>query len=403
MTRGKYLCTMSETTGAGTRRTGLILLLGALAALGPFAIDTYLPAFPAIASDLRVDAGRVGLSLSAYFLGICLGQLAYGPILDRFGRRVPLLFGLGLFALASTLCAWAPDIESLISLRFLQALGGCAGMVAGRTLVRDLFPKDAANVFGSLMLVMGIAPIVAPSLGELLTAWVGWRGIFVFLALTSLSVLLLVAFFLPATRAPDRAHSLHPTRIARGYLTIAREPDFRTYGAAGALAQAGMFAYLAASPGLYMQALGWSRTRYAWVFALNAAGLIGASQVNRLWLRRASSETIVSVTLRAQTAIALLLVLAGMLAPSLLPVVVWGFLFCQGFFMPNLSALAMRPFHRNAGSASALMGSIQMALGALLSALVSLLPVGAPTTMGIGCLIAAAGGWLLVGLAGPRA
>lgn len=393
---------MPATPSTGSRRTGLILLLGTLAALGPFAIDTYLPAFPAIAADLHVDTGKVGLSLSAYFLGICLGQLGYGPILDRYGRRIPLLFGLGLFALASLLCATAPRIEALIALRFLQALGGCAGMVAGRTLVRDLFPRDAANVFGTLMLVMGIAPIVAPSLGELMTGTVGWRAIFLFLAGVSLCVLVLVAVFLPPTHAPDPSHSLRPSRIAGGYLAVLKERDFLTYGVAGALIQAGMFAYLAASPGLYMQALGWSRTHYAWIFALNAIGLIAASQCNGVWLRKATSESIVSTMLQVQSVIALAVLLAGALLPSLLPFTVWGFLFCQGFFMPNLSALAMRPFHRNAGSASALMGSIQMALGALLSALVSFLPAQAPTTMGIGCCVTALGGGFLVHMASSR-
>jgi len=367
--------------------------LGALAALGPFSIDTYLPAFPAIARDLGVSVGRIDFSLATYFLGICLGQLAYGPLMDRYGRRTPLLWGLGLYALASVLCAVAPHDIALSALRFLQALGGCAGMVAGRALVRDLFPAEAAQVFSSLMLVMGVAPVVAPSIGGWIAAVLGWRAIFLFLALVASALAAVLASGLPDTHERHLEQSFHPRDIAKGWLAVLREREFLLWGVGGSLASGGLFAYLAGSPAAYMQGLDLSSGTYSWVFAVNAGGLIGASQFNRWLLRRYPSGQIVRAVLVGQFLSASILVAcAGLGYPLAAFPLVWIFLFGHGLTYPNVSALAMAPFGRTAGSASALMGSLQMASGAVLAALVGILPVSPILAMAVGMLVAAAGG-----------
>jgi MFS transporter, DHA1 family, multidrug resistance protein len=376
---------------------GMVLLLGSLAALGPFAIDTYLPAFPRIAQEFHCDAGRVGLSLAAYFLGICLGQLVYGPVLDRFGRRVPLLFGLGLFVVTSALCMLAPNVESLIALRFLQALGGCAGMVAGRALVMDLFPEEAAKIFSSLMLVMGVAPVIAPSLGGILVESFGWRSIFAFLAAVAGVVTAWIAWKLPETHRPDPSSSLRPMPVARGYLALFAHPEFLAYGVGGSLVSAGLFAYITGSPAVYMQVLGFSSRQFAWIFALNAVALIGASQVNRWWLGRSGERQILDRMLSVQAVLGILLLVAAWwrFTPGIV-VLVWLFMACQGLLMPNIGALAMRPFGRTAGSASALLGSLQMAAGALLAAIVSTLPSGSALPMASGMVLSAVGGYALL-------
>jgi MFS transporter, DHA1 family, multidrug resistance protein len=384
-------------------RRGIIVLLGALAAIGPFSIDTYLPAFPTIASEFGVAVSRVGLSMATFFLGICLGQLAYGPLMDRFGRKTPLLWGLALYAAASLACAFAPGILSLSALRFLQALGGCAGMVAGRALVRDLFPTETAEVFSSLMLVMGIAPVVAPTVGGWLVGILGWRAIFVFLALVGSILLVVLGRGLPDTHLRHREQSFHPAALAKGWLAVLGHHDFLLWGIGGSVASGGLFAYLAASPAAYMDGLGLSRTVYAWVFAVNASGLIGASQVNRQLLRRFPGERIVRVALIGQLLSAAILV--GCAASGLRLVAypsVWIFLFGHGLAFPNVSALALRPFGRTTGSASALMGSLQMASGAALAGLVGLLPVPPILAMGIGMLAAAAGGLAVLGAVDRR-
>jgi MFS transporter, DHA1 family, multidrug resistance protein len=387
---------MSETTlplERTTSRRGIIVLLGALAALGPFSIDTYLPAFPAIATDLGVSVGRIDFSLATFFLGICIGQLAYGPLMDRYGRRTPLLWGLGLYAIASLLCAAAPTDTTLAALRFLQALGGCAGMVAGRALVRDLFPKEAAQVFGSLMLVMGIAPVVAPSIGGWIAAVMGWRAIFVFLAFVAVALFAMIARGLPDTHVRHVEQSFHPRDLAKGWLAVLRERDFLLWGVGGSIASGGLFAYLTGSPATYMEGLGLSSATYSWVFAVNAAGLIGASQLSQVLLRRFPSERIVRSVLVGQflSGIALVACAALGIRFAVFPLV-WLFIFGHGMAFPNVSALAMAPFGRTAGSASALMGSIQMASGAVLAGLVGLLPVPPILAMAVGMLVAVAGG-----------
>ncbi|WP_207426137.1 multidrug effflux MFS transporter [Pedobacter sp. SYSU D00535] len=355
----------------------LILILGALSAIGPFSIDMYLPGFPAIAEDLDTSVAQVSLSLTSFFIGISAGQLLYGPLLDRFGRKKPLYFGLAAYVLTSIGCALVESVEGLIALRFLQAAGGCAGMVASRAMVRDLFPvSESAKVFSTLMLVIGVSPIIAPTLGGYVTATFGWHSVFVILFIMGLAVLAGVFFVLPETQKPDTSLSLKPRPILRNFLAVLKEPQFLVYTLSGSVAAAGLYAYISGSPYVFMEIFQVTEQEYGWIFAAIAVGIIGSSQLNTVALKHLSSRTIILRALICQVSTGLLLVSGAMFGfTGLYSTIALIFLFlcCQGFTFPNTSALAMAPFSKNAGSASALMGSVQMAVGAFTSFCVSIL------------------------------
>ena len=362
-----------------------ILILGLLSAIGPFSIDMYLPGFPAIAKNLQTDVSYVAYTLSAFFVGISIGQLLYGPLLDKYGRKKPLYFGLLLYIVASAGCIFSYSIESLIALRFLQALGGCVGMVASRAIVRDLFDvEENAKIFSLLMLVIGISPIIAPTLGGYVTTALGWRYIFLILTLIGIIILVLVKFLLPESKEPDAAYSLKPRFILRKFAGVFKETQFVTYAITGALTASGLYAYIAGSPHVFMEIFGASEKTYGWIFAIVAGGLILATQLNTQLLKISKSEKIIPRAIVFQTITGLLL-LTGFINNW------WGlessvvlcciFLACQGFTFPNASALALAPFEKNAGSASALLGCLQMAVGTLSSAMVSLFHNNSATPM----------------------
>ena len=350
----------------------VILILGLLSAIGPFSIDMYLPGFPDIARSLSTTIAKVTLSLSSFFIGISAGQFIYGPLLDRFGRKNPLYIGLSIYVVASACCIFVRDVESLIVLRFFQAIGGCAGMVASRALVRDLFDvSENAKVFSLLMLVIGVSPIIAPTLGGTISSTLGWR--YIFAVLTTITALILVAvhFALPEGRPPNKELSLKPAPIIAGFWAVAREPRFYTYALTGAIASAGLYAYIAGSPYVFMELFHVTERQYGWIFAIIAMGLIGSSQLNSVLLRTYKSEQIIRVALFLQVATGLALLignLLGILELFSTIFLIFLFLCCQGCVFPNSSALSLAPFAHNAGTASALMGGIQMCIGALTSA-----------------------------------
>ena len=366
-------------------RSLLIFILGLLSAIGPFSIDMYLPGFPTIAAGLHTTVDKVSYSLSSFFIGICVGQLLCGPLLDRFGRKKPLLIGLVLYILASVACSLSKSVESLISFRFIQALGGCVGMVAPNAIVRDVFPvNENAKVFSLLILILGVSPILAPTVGSYVVANLGWQVVFIILAIVSIIIFLMVIKWLPESKAADPSFSLKPTSILQGYRKVLKERQFTTYALSGAIASAGLFAYLAGSPFVFMQLYNVSEQQYGLIFAFIAAGLIGCSQLNNRILRKFDSTQILKVVLLSQSLIGILLI-AGIAFDliSLYGIIILMLLFlsCQGFTFPNAAALAMAPFTKGAGSASALMGALQMVFGALASALVGLLFNGSAVPM----------------------
>lgn len=345
----------------------LILLLGAVVALGPFSLDMYLPAVPSMQRDLGATEAQAQSTLSAYFIGLALGQLFYGPLSDRIGRRKPLLIGLALYALASLGCMLARNIDVLIALRLLQALGGCVGVVISRAVIRDLFPpQDMARVMSAMLLVMSVAPIVAPISGSMLFAAFGWHSIFAVLVIYGLVCWVAIHYGL----AESLKQPLPPTtivRIGHDYLRMMSHRRFMGYALAGGAAQAGMYAYLGSSSFVFIDVFALTPGQFSLLFAINACGLIGGSQINSLLLRRHHSEKVLGHALNAF----LVSGVAMLVCASMHWFGVWGvavpMFFCLaslGFNFPNATSAAMAPFGDRAGLASALLGTLQFAIGA---------------------------------------
>jgi DHA1 family bicyclomycin/chloramphenicol resistance-like MFS transporter len=375
-----------------TRQTyiSLILILGTLTALVPFTVDMYLPGFPEIAKDLHTTTAQVALSLSSFFIGISAGQLLYGPLLDRFGRKIPLYCGMILFVLSSLCCIWVTDINELIILRLVQAIGGCAAAVTSMTLVRDLFPvKESAKVFSLLMLMVGLSPMLAPTIGSYVTAAFGWHAVFITLAGMGAFVILTVTLFVPKAYVPDKTLSLKPNAILKNFLSVLREPAFYTYAFTGAIAFGGLFAYVGSSPLIFREIFHVNTEVYGWIFAFLSIAFIGANQVNMLLLNYYSSEQIVRIALIGACAVLVVflsLTLSGIL--GLYGTIAFLFLYLSflGLINPNTAALSLAPFSKNAGSASALLGAAQMGMGALATFAVSLFPY--PSTVPMITIIA---------------
>lgn len=349
----------------------LILVLGSLTALGPFSIDMYLPGFSAIAKDLGTTVNNVSLSLSSYFIGISAGQLLYGPLLDRFGRKKPLYIGLLVYILASLCCVFVTDIDSFIVLRFIQAVGSCAASVAAMTMVRDLFPvKETPKVFAKLMLVLGLSPMLAPTIGGYVTADFGWHAVFIILTFMGVAILTAVKFALPSNYKPDTTISLKPKPIISNFLMVLKEPQFYTYAFTGAVAFAGLFTYVAGSPMIFMDIYKVDEKTYGWIFALLSVSFIGSSQLNSMLLRKYTSEQLIRAALISQSIISVVFLVGVMNdAFNLYGIIAMFFLFlsCLGLASPNTAGLSLAPFVKNAGSASALMGAVQMILGSVAS------------------------------------
>jgi DHA1 family bicyclomycin/chloramphenicol resistance-like MFS transporter len=371
-------------------RRRFIVMLGLISALGPLSIDLYLPSLPAIGAALDADMGAVQMTVSAYFIGLALGQLVYGPITDRFGRRPPLIFGLMLYSLSSLGCVLASSIEMLVVMRLLQALGGCAGAVVCRALVRDHFSgNEMARVLSALVLVMGVAPILAPTLGGNMQQWFGWHSNFMLMLGFGLAGLAIAVF---GVRESGRALAapLSGRGIARDYRRILSHRRFMGYALAGSCVQAGMFAYITASPFVFIDHFGLAPDTFGMLFGANAAGLILASQLNQRALRHLRAEKLLRAALGAYLVAALVMMVCaisgwGGIWGIALPLLVC--LTSLGFTFPNSQAAAMEPFATHAGMASAMLGTLQFLLAGLASVVVARLHSGGVVTMAVAILI----------------
>ncbi|MDO9134311.1 multidrug effflux MFS transporter, partial [Hydrogenophaga sp.] len=347
-----------------SRYLKMALILGLLSAIGPFAIDMYLPALPDIGRSLGAEVGPVQFSLTAFFLALGVGQLLYGPVSDMVGRKPPLYFGLGLFTLASIGCALATDIETLVFLRFLQGLGAAAGMAIPRAVVRDLHTgADAARLMSLLMLVFSVSPILAPLVGSGVIALTGWRGVFWAVALASVAGLALVYGALQETRsAADRVESSLGSAL-RAYGLLLRDWHYLGLVGIGATAMAGFFVYLAGSPFVLINHYGLTPVQYSMAFSFNAIAFIGASQFTALLGRRFGLVRLVKAAASASGLTMSALLVYYLAGGDRLAVLIALYFVASGFMglvIPTTSVLALEKHGAIAGTASALLGTLQM-------------------------------------------
>jgi DHA1 family bicyclomycin/chloramphenicol resistance-like MFS transporter len=376
-----------------------------LMAFAPMSIDMYLPGLPAIATEFGGQTAAAQFTLASFFIGLALGQAIHGPLADRYGRKPPLYAGLALYTAASVGCALAPDVATLTALRFMQALGGCAGVVIARAVVRDRFDAHtSARVYSLLMLVIGLAPILAPLAGGWILVVAGWRAIFMVLALFGLTCLLASWRYLPETRPADTVTRGGIGAALRVYGALLRDRHFLGYTLSGGFAQAGMFAYITGSPHVFIELYGVPAQVYGWLFGLNALGLIASSQINRRLLRRHTADAILRRANRTTVLLGLMLLAVaasgrGGLSALLIPL--FGYIASLGFTAPNAMANALADQGARAGSASALIGTLQFGVATVSSALVGLLGGGSALPMAAviaGCGLLAYGAHrLLVG------
>lgn len=365
---------------------GWLLLMGALTAIGPISIDMYLPAFPEMAANLGATGSQVERTLAAYLIGMAGAQLIFGPLADRFGRKPPLYGALIVYILASAGCALAPTVEFLTVCRVVQAMGGAAGMVISRAVVRDHYStQEAARALSMLMLVMGIAPILAPLVGAQVLALAGWRGIFTVITLAGIALLIAVSRIMVESLPHEKQVALSWGHIFRTYGGLVQHRRFVAFALSGGMGSATMFAYIVASPRLFIEHFGVSPQSYGLIFGFNALSLIVGSQVSARLLKTHGPEKLLPWALSAMMSAglsALALILMGWITMPLIMLCMMSFMFTQGFVGPNTAAMALSDQGHQLGSASAMMGTITMSCGALAGLTVSLWDTTGPAPLG---------------------
>jgi len=387
----------------------MALVLGLLSAIGPFAIDMYLPALPAIGQALNADGASVQMSLTAFFIAIGLGQLLYGPVSDMVGRKPPLYFGLLLFAACSVGCALTSDVHLLIMLRFFQGMGAAAGMVIPRAIVRDLHTgTEAAKLMSLLMLVFSVSPILAPLTGSAVIAAFSWRGVFWAVTIAAAAGIVMMATVLAETRGPEERQESSLGGALRGYWLLLRDRHFMGLVLIGSFAISGFFIYLANSPFVMIDHYGLTPTQYSLAFALNAASFIGVSQLCGKLGERFGMVPVVKVAASACALVVLVLLGYFLAGGDSLAVLIVGYLVASAFMglvIPLTSVLSLEEHGELAGTASALLGTVQMLTGAVLMAASGPFIQGKPLPMVMGmfagALIALVLTWLT--LSGPAA
>jgi DHA1 family bicyclomycin/chloramphenicol resistance-like MFS transporter len=371
----------------------LPLLLGFLTAVGPITTDMYLPSFPAIEASLGVRTGSAQITLATWFAGLALGQLTQGSLSDRFGRRGPLIIATAIYTLANAGCALAPDLWTVAGMRFVAGFGGSASMVVPRAIVRDLADGHAAaRLMSKLMLVMGAAPILAPTLGGMVLTFAAWHALFWICTAYGVVCCALVLLVLPDTLPPERRLQVGIAGMLARYISVLRDPVFLAYTAIGAFGYFGMFAYIGGSSPVFIQHFGVSPAQYGMLFGLGAASFIAGSQIGPRLLPRFGAERVISGAGLAYLAAAgLLSALAALDVGGL-----WAILLAMmlamaslGFILPNAAVGALSRHAAQAGSASAMMGTVQFGLAGLSGGLVGLLADGTPRPLGLLMLLGA--------------
>lgn len=372
----------------------LIILLGLVTAIGPVATDMYLPAFPELERDLGSGEGSAQFTLAAWFLGLALGQFSQGPLSDRFGRRAPLMLGLLVFAVASAGCAIVQDYHLFCVCRFVAAVGGSASAVIPRAIVRDVATgKKGAKLMSQLTLVFGVMPVLAPSFGSLVLQFGNWRWIFWIGTLYALAAIIGILYSLPDTLRPERRVPLSPVKILVRYITISREPVFLSNALIATFSTFVMFAYLGSAPVLFEQVMHFTPGQFGAFFGINAAAFILGTQINSRLVHRVSMSTLM------ETALLWALVAGGLFTLFALTgvagehhvvltcVLIASITGALGFVGPNATVMSFYHHGHHAGSASALLGTMQFGIGSLSSVLVGLLPGGGAVPTAIGMMV----------------
>lgn len=345
-----------------------------MSVVGPLTIDMYLPGFPSIERDFREQG--VERTMAAYMIGIAVAQLFFGPISDRFGRKPPLYVGFFVYVLGSLGCALSGSMTMLMIMRVVQALGGCAGFVIGRAIVRDRCqPHEAARAFSMLMLIFALGPMVAPVLGGAVVTAVGWRGTFYFQALFGTTILVALHFILSESRDPAEVKRLHLGGVVRDYLRLIRDPVLFGCSLIAGFGMGSMFSYVAGSPTIMANLYAVTPQQFGWQIGLNGLAFMSASRLNMIALRNAGPEVLLARGIWRPTAVGLALIAASFYhGLPLWCVIVLQFLFfiSVGLVNPNVTALGLAPHGKEAGSASALMGSIQSAIAMLFGSAIAI-------------------------------
>lgn len=355
---------------ASTNRA-MPLLIALLATIGPLGIDMYLPSIPAMAQSLNSGEGAVQLSLMTFFVGLMLGQLIYGPLSDKFGRKPLIYLGLGIFAFASIACAMVETVQQLQWIRFVQGLGGSIGMVIAFAIIKDQFQGPAMGKMMSMVLaILGLSPVAAPLIGDGLQHLGSWRAIFIFLAIYAVGVIIAIAVLLPETRSVEQRAQFKLSKTLSHYSKIISDRHFVVYALTLCIAQAGFFAYIAGSASVFISEYQLSSTQFSVLFAVNAIGLIAAAIFNpKLHEKFGPQKSYKIINILYFIVITLLLLCLTTGLNSLVIVCIGLFIVVAllGFIMPTASQLALMHQHQHAGTASALLGSMQFGFGAIIT------------------------------------
>ncbi|MGE5230039.1 MAG: multidrug effflux MFS transporter [Deltaproteobacteria bacterium] len=391
--------TLSE-FGRG-RRAVVVATLGGLWTIGPFSIDLYLPALPTLGGDLAASQQQVAVTVTAFLVGLAFGQVQAGALSDTYGRRRPLLAGLLVYTLATLACALAPTIQALVVARFLQGLGGAAGMAISNAAVTDYVRgREAARLMSRLAMIGGVAPIIAPLAGGQLLRVMSWRGLFIVLTAIGLTLFLAVLAGLPESLPRARRSSAGLGTLVASLVALTRDARFMGFALTSALSFAGFFAYLAGSSFVYQDVYGVSPAGFSVLFAVNAVGMLGASELNHRLLARFTPAQLLAAALVVNAVagvVVLLVVLAGDLGVVALAAPLFVLVASIGLVIPNSTALALSLHPDSAGTASAYFGTLRLGLGALATPLVGL--AGGMDGVAMGLVIAGAGVLALVAFA----
>lgn len=352
----------------------LIFLIGSIVAIGPLSIDMYLPGFLTMSHDFGVTEQKLSYTLTSYFAGFAIGQLFYGPILDRFGRKKPLIIGMMIYMVASIVLSMATSLSTFVVFRFIQALGASSGVVSSFSIIRDKFDgANAAKILSSVVLVMGAAPIFAPMMGSYFTGNFGWRYIFYFLAFFSIFIALMVRFLLHNVKEADPNAAFELKSVARNYWSTLKNRVFISYNLAGSFAMAIMFAYISSISYILLTMYEVSNESFSILFGLNAFGFIMGGQANRFLLRWIEVKTLTYIAVGVAIALSITFMIVtsfGMPSIPTLSALLVSVLFTTGFINPNTTALSLDSVDEHIGLASALTGSTRMILGAVVSIII---------------------------------